>query len=65
MAKKYGVGILGAGWVAPEYVKPFRDHPLTEVVGIYNRTPGKGMQLLQAHGIQVRPPFQAAQEQYV
>ena len=41
MAKKYGVGILGAGWVAGEYVKAFRDHPLTEVVGVYNRTPGK------------------------
>ena len=52
MAKKYGVGILGAGWVAPEYVKPFRDHPLTEVVGVYNRTPGKATELLRAHGIQ-------------
>lgn len=29
--KKYGVGILGAGWVAGEYVKAFRDHPLTHV----------------------------------
>src|SRR5262245_32242159 len=52
MAKQYGVGILGAGWVAPEYVKPFRDHSLTEVVGIYNRTPGKATELLHAHGIQ-------------
>lgn len=49
---KYGVGLLGAGWVAGEYVKVFRDHPLTEVVGIYNRTPGKATQLLQAYGIQ-------------
>ncbi len=32
MTKKYGVGIVGAGWVAGEYVKVFRDHPLTEVV---------------------------------
>ena len=28
---KYGVGMLGAGWVAGEYVKVFRDHPLTEL----------------------------------
>jgi predicted dehydrogenase len=49
--KKYGVGILGAGWVAGEYVKAFRDHPLTEVVGIYNKTPGKATSLLQTHGV--------------
>ena len=48
---KYGVGIIGAGWVAGEYVKAFRDHPLTEVVGIYNRTPGKATRLMQAHGV--------------
>ena len=47
----YGVGLLGAGWVAGEYLKAFRDHPLTEVVGIYNRTPGKATRLLQAHGV--------------
>ena len=52
MATKYGVGLLGAGWVAGEYVKVFRDHPLTEVVGIYNRTPGKAARLLQAHGVE-------------
>jgi len=46
MATKYGVGLLGAGWVAGEYVKVLRDHPLTEVVGIYNRTPGKASRLL-------------------
>lgn len=61
MAKKYGVGILGAGWVAPEYVKAFRDHPLTEVVGIYNRTPGKATRLLQAHGIPGKE-YQSADE---
>lgn len=51
MAAKYGVGLLGAGWVAGEYVKAFRDHPLTEVVGIYNRTPGKATRLLQNHRV--------------
>ncbi|MFZ4658373.1 MAG: Gfo/Idh/MocA family protein [Caldilineaceae bacterium] len=51
MSAKYGVGLIGAGWVAGEYVKVFRNHPLTEVVGIYNRTPGKATALMQAHGI--------------
>jgi predicted dehydrogenase len=46
--KKYGVGIIGAGWVAGEYVKAFRDHPLTEVVGIYNKTPEKATRLMQS-----------------
>ena len=54
MSDKYGVAILGAGWVAGEYVKAFRDHPKTELVGIYNRTPGKATRLLQAHGVAAR-----------
>lgn len=52
MSGKYGVGLIGAGWVAGEYVKAFRDHPSTEIVGIYNRTPGKATQLMQSHGIE-------------
>jgi UDP-N-acetyl-2-amino-2-deoxyglucuronate dehydrogenase len=51
---KYGVGIIGAGWVSGEYVKVFRDHPLTEVVGVYNRTPGKAGALLAAQGVEAR-----------
>lgn len=48
----YGVGIIGAGWVAGEYVKVFRDHPRTELHGIYNRTPGKASRLLAEHGVE-------------
>lgn len=48
---KYGVGIIGAGWVAGEYVKVFRDHGDTELVGIYNRTPGKAGRLMEEHGV--------------
>ncbi len=51
MSGKYGVGLIGAGWVAGEYVKAFRDHPSTEIVGIYNRTPGKATQLMRDHGV--------------
>jgi UDP-N-acetyl-2-amino-2-deoxyglucuronate dehydrogenase len=54
MTKKYGVAILGAGWVAGEYVKAFRDHPLTEICGIYNHTPGKASRLLKQHGVEAR-----------
>jgi UDP-N-acetyl-2-amino-2-deoxyglucuronate dehydrogenase len=54
MSKKYGVGIVGAGWVAAEYVKVFRDHPLTEVIGIYNKTPGKATRLMQEHGVKAK-----------
>jgi predicted dehydrogenase len=51
---KYGVGMIGAGWVAGEYVKVFRDHPLTELVGIYNRTPGRASALMREHGVDGR-----------
>lgn len=51
---KYGVGIIGAGWVAGEYVKIFADHPLTELVGVYNRTPGKAGELLRSLGVDSR-----------
>jgi predicted dehydrogenase len=51
---KYGVGMIGAGWVAGEYVKVFRDHPLTELVGIYNRTPGKASAVMKEHGVDGR-----------
>ena len=54
MTKKYGVAILGAGWVAGEYVKAFRDHPLTEISGVYSHTPGKATQLLKQHGVEAR-----------
>jgi predicted dehydrogenase len=51
MTAKYGVGIIGAGWVSGEYVKAFRDHPLTEVVGMYNRTPQKATDVMKTHGV--------------
>ena len=51
---EFGVGILGAGESAGEYVKAFRDHPATTVVGVYSRTPGSGARLLQLHGVAAR-----------
>ncbi len=51
MADTYGVAIIGAGWVAGEYVKAFRSHPQTNLVGIFNRTPGKATALLDSHGV--------------
>lgn len=52
MADTYGVAIIGAGWVAGEYVKAFRDHPQTDLIGIHNRTPEKGAALLDTHGVE-------------
>ena len=51
MTEKYGVGIIGAGWVSGEYVKAFRDHPLTYVAGMYNRTPAKATRVMKEHGV--------------
>ena len=51
---EFGVGILGAGESAGEYVKAMRDHPRTEIVGIYSRTPGSGGRLLETHGVSAR-----------
>jgi hypothetical protein len=52
--ERYGVGIIGAGWVAGEYVKIFGNHPRAELVGVYNRTPGKAMALLESLGVEAR-----------
>ena len=41
MSAKYGVGLIGAGWVAGEYVKVFRNHPLTLVSGKFLRIVNK------------------------
>ena len=54
MGDTYGVAIIGAGWVAGEYVKAFRDHPQTNLLGIFNRTPGKATALLESHGVAAR-----------
>lgn len=51
MASTYGAAIIGAGWVSGEYVKAFRDHPQTNLIGMYNRTPGKATALMESHGV--------------
>ncbi len=51
MSKRYGVGIIGAGSVAVEYVKAFRDHPLTWVVGMHSRTRGKAASLMREQDV--------------
>lgn len=51
---KLGVGIIGAGWTAGEYLKACRDNPNTEVIGIYSRTPGKATQLMSRHDVQAK-----------
>ena len=51
---RYGVGIIGAGWVAGEYAKVFRDHPLAEVVGLHDLVAGKAGRLATELGIDAR-----------
>lgn len=51
---RYGVGIIGAGWVAGEYVRVFANDPRTQIVGVYNRTPGKATTLLRSRGVEAR-----------
>lgn len=43
---RYGVGIVGAGWVAGEYVKAVANDPRTVLRGISSRTAGSGARLL-------------------
>lgn len=48
---KYGVGIIGAGWVAGEHIRAFAAHPDTEVVAIASRDAGKAAACAKAHGV--------------
>lgn len=52
--KRYGVGLIGAGWVGAEYVRACRDHPALELIGIHNRTPGRATKLMQEFGVVAR-----------
>ncbi len=38
-SKRYGVGIIGAGWVSGEHIKAYIQNPHTTVMGIYSRNP--------------------------
>ena len=48
---KYGVGIIGAGWVAGEHIRAFRDHPDTEVVAIAARDKDRANACAAAQGV--------------
>lgn len=47
---KFGVGIVGAGWVAGEYVRAFHAHPQTEVVALCSRREEPARELAALHG---------------
>ena len=47
----YGVGILGPGWVAGEYVKAFGKNPQTEVVALCSRSQERAEQKARAWGL--------------
>ena len=41
MQKKLKVGILGTGWVAPEYIKSFKNNNYCEIVALCNKNTEK------------------------
>ncbi|MGD7707683.1 Gfo/Idh/MocA family protein [Microlunatus sp. Y2014] len=53
-SRQYGVALIGAGWVAREYVRAFDADQRSYVRGIWTRTRERGRQLLASHGIEGR-----------
>lgn len=48
---QYGVGIIGAGWVAGEHIRAFQDHPEAEVVAIASRDAERAAACAAAQGV--------------
>jgi len=48
---KYGVGIVGAGWVAGEHIRAFNTNPYTEVVALCGRNEARAKALAVERGI--------------
>lgn len=53
-SSKLGVAVVGAGWVAKEYVRAFHADPRSRVVGALSRTAGRAGELLRRHGVDGR-----------
>jgi len=51
MGEKFGVGIVGPGWVAGEHSDAYRMHPLTRVVAVSGRDESEAQKLIDAKGI--------------
>jgi predicted dehydrogenase len=47
--EKFGVGIIGAGWVAGEHIRAFNTNPHTEVVALASRSAERAEACLSAH----------------
>jgi len=54
MKKRYGAGIIGAGWVSGEHIKAYNRNPHTEIVGMYTRTPENGRRKLAEYGTEAK-----------
>ncbi|MFW6599959.1 Gfo/Idh/MocA family protein [Propionibacteriaceae bacterium Y2011] len=52
--RRYGVALIGAGWVAAEYVRALAEDPRSHITGILTRTPERGVALLAEHGVDAR-----------
>lgn len=49
--KRFGVGILGAGWVSGEHIKAYLNNPYTDIIGIYSRNPVTAQGKLLEYGV--------------
>lgn len=52
--EQLGVALVGAGWVAKEYLAAFRDDPRTVVRGVHSRTPVRAERMLADYGVSGR-----------
>ena len=48
---KYGVGIIGVGWVAGEHIRAFNSNPDTEVVALCGRNEARAKACAVEHGV--------------
>ncbi len=49
--EKFGVGVIGSGWVAGEHVRAFRANPHTDIKAVCGRNKAKTEAFLRKHGL--------------
>lgn len=54
MARNFGVGIIGMGWVSGEYIKAFTQEPRTQVTALCSRSRQKAEERVAQYGLQAQ-----------
>ncbi len=54
MARSYGVGIVGMGWVSGEYIKAFTQEPRAQVTALCSRSRQKAENRVAEYGLEAR-----------